>query len=81
MEYYDFKVLTHVYGSLWQNLHVYTGVPHVNRDETGKAGEYTWQQVDTPESWHTVCLILVGIPKTIKSYEDLERKATKVSVS
>jgi len=32
------------YGSLWQNLHMYSGVPHVNRDETGK------MQVDTPDS-------------------------------
>jgi len=30
---------------------VHSGVPRVNRGETGK----TW--VDTPESGHTVCLI------------------------
>jgi len=42
------------YGSLRQNLHhlhVYSDVPRVNRGEAGK------MRLDTPKSWHTVCLI------------------------
>jgi len=48
------RCLRAFYGSSRQNLHhlhMYSGVPHVNRGETGK------MRVDTPESWHTVCLI------------------------
>jgi len=42
------------YGSLRQNLshlHVYSGVPGVNRGDTPESG---WIQ---PKSWHAVCLI------------------------
>jgi len=45
------------YGSLRQNSHhwhLYSSVPSVNRGEIAK------MQVDTPESWHTVCLIFAG---------------------
>jgi len=42
------------YGSLRQNLHhlhIYTGVPSVNRGKTGKMRmDSGWQPVDTPES-------------------------------
>jgi len=46
-----------VYSSLLRSLrhlHVYSSVPRVNRGETGKMRQ------DTPESWHTVCLIFGG---------------------
>jgi len=42
------------YGGSRQNLHhlhVYSGMPRVNRCKTDK------MRVDKPESWHTVCLI------------------------
>jgi len=38
---------------------------HVLWCATCKQGRYTWRRVDTPESWHTVCLIF-GSERTQK---------------
>jgi len=47
MEYYDFKVFTRV---KWRFTSKSLPFARVNRGKTGEV------RVDTPESWHTVCL-------------------------
>jgi len=48
MKHYDFKVFTRV---LWQFTTKFARVFWC------KQGQYTRKLVDTPERWHTVCLI------------------------
>jgi len=57
MEYYDFKVFTHV---LWQFTTKFAPLTCVFRCATFEQGRYILKRVQTPESWHTVCLIFGG---------------------
>jgi len=54
MEYYDFKVFT---GVLCRFTMKFAPSTRVFQCPTCKQRRYTWKQVDTPESWHTVSLI------------------------
>jgi len=50
---------------------MYSGVPRVNRGETGKMMVDTPDSgMDAPESWHTVCLIFarVSIQQTLSLF-------------
>jgi len=60
MEYYDFKVFTRV---LWQFMTKFAALTDVCRCAMCKQGWYTWKQLDTSESWHTLCLIFGRVGK------------------
>jgi len=54
MECFDFKVFTRV---SWCFMTIFAPLTHVFRCAVCKPWRYTWKLVDTPKSWHTVCLI------------------------
>jgi len=54
MDYNDFKVFTPV---LWWFATKFAPLACVFRCALCKQGRYTRKKVDTPESWHSVCLI------------------------
>jgi len=72
MEYYDFKVFTQVlWGFKTKICTIGTYILVVPRVNRGKKC-ITW--VDTPKSWHKVCLIFgrvgIGKNKRVRSVED-----------
>jgi len=58
MEHYDIKVFT---GVLCWFTTKFAPLKRVYWSATCKQGQYTRKRLDTPESWHAVCLFLVGV--------------------